>query len=290
MSLSIEPRPNLLLAALPGNVLQRLLPQIERVEVAQGRVLHEAGSQMGYAYFPTTALVSLEYQTADGALMQFAVVGNEGLVGVELLLGGASTPSSAVVQRPGEVLRLPAQAIQDEVARPGPVMHLLLRYTQALITQVAQTAACARHHSLDQRLCRMLLMSLDRVQGDELFETQERMANMLGVRRESVTGAALRLQALGLTRYGRGRIVVLDRTSLEKHACECYAVVKREYDRLLHAEPDATNLASLSMAHAGQATLPSKAPNAIPIAQPGAQPSLGASGLGAVSSVSARSS
>jgi len=264
MSLHFEPRPNLLIAGLPGKVQQRLLPQLERVAVAQGQVLYESGSEMSYAYFPITAVVSLEYQTTDGALMQLAVVGNEGLVGVELFLGGASTPHRAVVQSAGEVLRQPAQAIQDEFERAGSAMQLLLRYTQALITQVAQTVVCARHHSLEQRLCRLLLMSLDRIEGDEILETQERIANMLGVRREGVTGAALHLQALGLIRYGRGHIRVLDRCGLEKQACECYAVVKKEYGRLLHETLHAANLASVSEATTDQPSLPIHAPNSAP--------------------------
>ena len=274
MSLHFEPRPNLLIAGLPGKVQQRLLPQLERVAVAQGQVLYESGSEMSYAYFPITAVVSLEYQTTDGALMQLAVVGNEGLVGVELFLGGASTPHRAVVQSAGEVLRQPAQAIQDEFERAGSAMQLLLRYTQALITQVAQTVVCARHHSLEQRLCRLLLMSLDRIQGDEILETQERIANMLGVRREGVTGAALHLQTLGLIRYGRGHIRVLDRSRLEKQACECYAVVKKEYGRLLHETLQAANLASVSEAATDQPDspthLPGNAPAPVAMAYPSA--------------------
>lgn len=229
----IEPRTNRLIAGLPEDARQRLLPQLEEVEASQGQVLHPPGGQMGHAYFPATAVVSLMYETADGAPMELAVAGNEGMVGLELILGGGSTPSLAVVRNAGQVLRLPAQTIQDEFARAGSAMHLLLRYTVAFITQVAQTAVCNRHHSLDQRLCRWLLMSLDRVQGDELAVTQDRLANMLGVRRESVTLGAQRLQELGLIRHARGRIRVLDREGLQKQACECYAVVKREYDRLL---------------------------------------------------------
>lgn len=239
-----EPRTNHLIAGLPDEVLQRLLPQLDEIETTQGQVLHQSGSQMDHAYFPTTAVVSLMYETTDGAPMELAVAGNEGMVGIELILGGGSTPSLAVVRNAGQVLRLPAQTIQDEFARAGSAMHLLLRYTAALITQVAQTAVCSRHHSLDQRLCRWLLMSLDRVQGHELAVTQDRIAHMLGVRRESVTLGAQRLQDLGLIQQARGRIRLLDREGLQKQACECYAVVKREYDRLLPAGLDASALRS----------------------------------------------
>ncbi|HJV72086.1 Crp/Fnr family transcriptional regulator [Ideonella sp.] len=233
MCIASTPRSNHLIAGLPIDARQRWLPRLERVEVPQGLALHQSGSQMSYAYFPTTAVVSLVYETADGASTELAVVGNEGIVGVELLLGGGSTTSSAVVRTAGEVLRLPPRMMQDEFARAGSAAHLLLRYTMALITQLAQTAVCNRHHSLDQRLCRWLLMSLDRVQGNEVVATQEQIANMLGVRREGVTEGALRLQGLGLIRYARGHILALDRQGLEKQACECYAVVKKEYDRLL---------------------------------------------------------
>lgn len=222
-----------LIAGLPEDVRRRLAPQIERIGTTQGQILRQRGRPAAYAYFPTTAVVSLMYETAEGAPMELAVVGSEGMVGIELILGGGSTPNTAVVRNAGQVLRLPAQAIQDEFARAGPAMHLLLRYTVALITQVAQTAVCSRHHSLDQRLCRWLLMSLDRAQGNELVATQERIAHMLGVRREGVTAGAHRLQELGLIDHARGRMLVLDRDALEKQACECYAVVKKEYDRLL---------------------------------------------------------
>jgi CRP-like cAMP-binding protein len=233
MCISFGPRSNHLLAALSDATRQRLLPLLERVEIPQGLALHESGSQMNYAYFPTTAVVSLICGTADGASMEYAVVGNEGIVGAELLLGDGSTPSRAVAQTAGAALRLSRRTIQDEFARGGSARYVLLRYTQALMTQVAQTAVCARHHSLDQRLCRWLLMRLDRVQGDEISATQEQVANLLGVRRESATEGALRLQALGLIRYARGRILALDRKGLAQQACECYAVVKKEYDRLL---------------------------------------------------------
>jgi CRP-like cAMP-binding protein len=198
-----------------------------------GQVLYEPGATLSHVYFPTTAIVSLLYVMENGASAEIAVVGNEGLVGVSLFMGGESTPSRAVVQSAGEGFRLRAQLLKDEFNLAGPVLHLLLRYTQALITQMAQTAACNRHHSLDQQLCRWLLLSLDRLQENELIMTQELIANMLGVRREGVTEAALKLQHEGLIRYSRGHIKVLDRPGLEKRTCECYAVVKTEYDRLL---------------------------------------------------------
>lgn len=198
-----------------------------------GQVLYESGGKLGHVYFPTTSLVSLLYVMENGASAEIAVVGHEGLVGISLFMGGESTPSRAVVQSAGRGFRLGAELMLREFNRAGPVMHLLLRYTQALITQMAQTAVCNRHHSLDQQLCRWLLLSLDRLAGDELVMTQELIANMLGVRREGVTEAALKLQKVGLIRYARGRISVLDRKGLEERTCECYAVVKKEYDRLL---------------------------------------------------------
>ena len=200
-----------------------------------GQVLYESGGTMQHVYFPTTAIVSLLYVMENGASAEIAVVGNEGIVGVSLFMGGGSTPSRAVVQSAGEGFRLNAQALKDEFDQAGPVLHLLLRYTQALITQMAQTAVCNRHHALDQQLCRWLLLSLDRLQSNELVMTQELIANMLGVRREGVTECALKLQKAGLIRYIRGRITVLDRLGLEQRTCECYAVVKKEYDRLLPA-------------------------------------------------------
>jgi len=227
-----DPRRNHLLAALPDAEWQRWLPQLELVEMPLGQVLYESGSSLSHVYFPITAIVSLLYVMEDGASAEIAVVGNEGIVGIALFMGGESTSSRAVVQSAGQGLRLKARAIKDEFNR-APVLHLLLRYTQALITQMAQTAVCNRHHSLDQQLCRWLLLSLDRLQGSELTMTQELIANMLGVRREGVTEAALKLQRAGLIRYARGRISVLDRPGLEKRSCECYAVVKKEYDRLL---------------------------------------------------------
>ncbi|MBK1614819.1 Crp/Fnr family transcriptional regulator [Rubrivivax gelatinosus] len=228
---------NHLLAALPAAEWQRWQPLLEWVALPLGQVVYESGRQLAHVYFPTTAIVSLLYVMEDGASAEIAVVGNEGVVGISLFMGGETTPSRAVVQSAGEGWRLSSAAVKSEFARPGPVMHLLLRYTQALITQMAQTAVCNRHHSLDQQLCRWLLLSLDRLRGNELVMTQELIANMLGVRREGVTEAALRLQRRGLIRYARGHITVLDRAGLEASTCECYAVVKREYDRLLPERP-----------------------------------------------------
>jgi len=230
---SAEPRNNFLLAALPDSEWERWQPQLEKVEMPLGQVLYEPGNTLAHVYFPTTSIVSLLYVMENGASAEIAVVGNEGLVGISLFMGGESTPSRAVVQSAGHGLRLKAQLMKSEFERAGPVLHLLLRYTQALITQMAQTAACNRHHTLDQQLCRWLLLSLDRLRTNELAMTQELIANMLGVRREGVTEAALKLQQAGLISYARGRITVLDRAGLEARTCECYAVVKREYDRLL---------------------------------------------------------
>jgi len=230
-------RTNDLLAALPQAEWQRWLPELESVDMPLGEVLYESGSTLSHVYFPTTSIVSLLYVMENGASAEIAVVGNEGLVGISLFMGGGSTPSRAVVQSAGRGLRLNAQMLKNEFNQGGPVLHLLLRYTQALITQMAQTAVCNRHHSLDQQLCRWLLLSLDRLRDNELVMTQELIANMLGVRREGVTGAALSLQKDGLIHYTRGHISVLDRAGLEKRTCECYAVVKKEYDRLLPAKP-----------------------------------------------------
>jgi len=228
-----DPTENQLLAALPETDRARLLPYLERVELPAGKVLHESGSRLSHVYFPTTAIVSILYLMEDGASSEIAVVGGEGMVGVALLMGAGSTKNRAVVQTSGEGFRLRANYILDEFNRGGATLRLLLRYTQALITQTAQNAACNRHHSLDQQLCRWLLLSLDRLSGSELVMTQELIANMLGVRREGVTEAALKLQKAGLISYARGRIKVLDRPGLERRTCECYAVVKKEYDRLL---------------------------------------------------------
>jgi CRP-like cAMP-binding protein len=233
------PTENHLLAALPDAEWQRWLPQLERVEMPLGQVLYESGGTLSHVYFPTTAIVSLLYVMENGASAEIAVVGNEGIVGISLFMGGDSTSSRAVVQSAGLGFRLKAQIMKDDFNRAGPVLHLLLRYTQALITQMAQTAVCNRHHSLDQQLCRWLLLSLDRLQGNELVMTQELIANMLGVRREGVTEGALKLQHAGLIRYARGHISVLDRDGLQKRSCECYAVVKKEYDRLLPQTPAA---------------------------------------------------
>jgi CRP-like cAMP-binding protein len=216
---------------LPEEELRRWLPGLEAVDLPLGKVLYEPGDTLSHVYFPTTAIVSLLYVMENGASAEIAVVGHEGVVGISIFMGGESTPSRAVVQSAGKGFRLPSRTIRDDFTR-APVLHLLLRYTQALITQMAQTAVCNRHHSLDQQLCRWLLLSLDRLSGNELVMTQELIANMLGVRREGVTEGALKLQAAGLIRYARGRITVLDRKGLEGRTCECYAVVKKEYDRL----------------------------------------------------------
>jgi CRP-like cAMP-binding protein len=235
MPRSAELTKNLLLSALPDPEWQRWAQQLERVDMPLGQVLYESGDTLKYMYFPLTSIVSLLYVMENGASAEIAVVGNEGLVGVSLFMGGESTSSRAVVQSAGAGCRLRASVMKEEFDRAGPVLHLLLRYTQALLTQMAQTAVCNRHHSLDQQLCRWLLLSLDRLEGHELVMTQELIANMLGVRREGVTEGALRLQKDGLIRYARGRITILDRKGLEARTCECYAVVKREYDRLLPA-------------------------------------------------------
>ncbi len=237
LHLASDPRVNHLLAALPQTDWQRWWPQLERMPMPLGQVLYEPGTVMTHAWFPTTAIVSLQYVTENGASAGIAVVGNEGVVGIPLFMGGGSTPSRAVVHSAGEGFRMPAPAIRDEFSRSPAVMMMLLRYTQALIAQMAQTAVCNRHHSVDQQLCRWLLLSLDRLPGSELVVTQELIAHMLGVRREGVTEAALALQKLGLIRYARGHISVLDRPGLEQRSCECYAVVKREYDRLLVNPP-----------------------------------------------------
>lgn len=226
-------RGNQLLDALPAAEWLRWQPQLELVDLPLGTVLYESGSTMGHVYFPTSAIVSLLYVLENGASAEIAVVGHEGVVGISIFMGGGSTPSRAVVQSAGQGFRLRSGAMKDEFGRSSPVMHLLLRYTQALITQMTQTAVCNRHHSLDQQLCRWLLLSLDRLPGDNLVMTQELIANMLGVRREGVTEAALSLQKSGLIRYARGHIKVLDRPGLEQRTCECYQVVKTEYDRLL---------------------------------------------------------
>ena len=234
--LSTEPKKNHLLAALPHSESQRWLPLLEPVDFSLGEVLYESGISLSHVYFPTTAIISLLYVMESGASAEIGVVGNEGIVGVSLFMGGESTSSRAVVQSAGKGFRLKARLMKQEFNRGGPVLHLLLRYTQALITQMSQTAVCNRHHSLDQQLCRWLLLSLDRLEGNQLVMTQELIAAMLGVRREGVTAAALKLQHAGLIQYARGHITVLDRAALEARSCECYAVVKKEYERLLPVE------------------------------------------------------
>jgi CRP-like cAMP-binding protein len=229
------PRQNYLLAALPAADYERLLPELELVPLRLGSAVYESGGHLGYLYFPTDSIVSLLYVMQNGASAEIAITGNDGLVGLALFMGGESMPNRAVVQSAGYAYRLKAAVMKKEFDRGGALQHLLLRYTQALITQMAQTAVCNRHHSVEQQLCRWLLLSLDRLRSNELKMTQELIANMLGVRREGVTEAAGYLQAIGLIRYRRGHITVLDRPKLEKHVCECYAVVKREMERLLPA-------------------------------------------------------
>jgi CRP-like cAMP-binding protein len=235
---SPAPAPNLnrLLAALPVDEQERWSPHLESVDLPLGTVLCEPGDALTHVYFPTTAIVSLLHTMENGASAEIAVVGNDGVVGTSLFMGGQSTTSRAVVQSGGHGYRMRAGALMEEFNRSSPVLHLLLRYTQALISQMSQTAVCNRHHSLDQQLCRWLLLSLDRLQGNELVMTQDLIANMLGVRREGVTAGARKLQKSGLIRYSRGRITVLDRSGLEHCTCECYAVVRKEYDRLLPDE------------------------------------------------------
>jgi CRP-like cAMP-binding protein len=233
MTTAPDPRKNQLLAALPETELQRWLPHLEHVDMRLGEVLYEAGSTLTHVYFPTTAIVSLLYVMQNGESAEIAVVGNDGLVGVSLFMGGDSTSSRALIQSAGGAFRLPAPLMKEEFDRGGPVLHLFLRYTQALITQMVQTAACNRHHSLDQQLCRWLLLSLDRLQGTEMVMTQALIAHMLGVPLIGATEGALKLQTAGLIDYTQGRIRVLDRGGLERRTCECYAVVKKEYDRLL---------------------------------------------------------
>ena len=224
---------NHILAALPEEVRERLIPILECVPMPLGKVLYEAGDTLRHVYFPIDCIVSLLYVMEDGASAEISVVGNEGIVGVALFMGGESTPSRAIVQSGGSAYRLLAQSLKDEFNRHGSLLVLMLRYTQALLTQMAQTAVCNRHHAIDQQLCRWLLLSMDRLAGNKLTMTQELIANMLGVRREGVTEAAGKLQKLGVIRYSRGQITVLDRLKLERLSCECYAVVKAETDRLL---------------------------------------------------------
>jgi CRP-like cAMP-binding protein len=231
-----NPKQNHLLAALPAAELMRLAPHLERVPLPLGAVIYESGAEQRHVYFPASGIVSLLYVMNDGAAAEIAVVGNEGMVGIALFMGGGTTPSRAVVQSAGSAWRLEAARIKAEFARGGSLQRLLLRYTQALITQMTQTAVCNRHHLLEQQLCRWLLLSLDRLPSSQLVMTQQLIANMLGVRREGVTKAAGRLQADGLINYRRGRINVLDRAKLEQRVCECYGVVRRESDRLFASQ------------------------------------------------------
>jgi CRP-like cAMP-binding protein len=233
-----DPHQNHLLDALLGADYDRLFPNLELVEMPLGDVICESGSKLKHVYFPTTSIVSLLYVMEDGASAEIAVIGNEGILGIPILMGGDTTLSRAVVQSAGHGYRLKAQLLKREFNQAGPLQRLLLRYTQALISQIAQTAVCNRHHSVEQQLCRWLLLSIDRLPENNLIMTQELIANMLGVRREGVTEAAGKLQSLGLIDYRRGHISVLDRTGLEKRSCECYQVVKTEYDRLLPAIHD----------------------------------------------------
>jgi CRP-like cAMP-binding protein len=227
-----SPNQNHLLAALAPQDRERIYPHLQLFPMPLGKVIHEAGQVLSHAYFPTDSIVSLMYITADGSSAQIAVVGNDGIVGVPLFMGSETTPSRAVVQSAGYAFRIVGHQLEAEFQRNGQLQHLLLRYTQALITQMAQTVVCNRHHSLEQQLCRFLLLCLDRLSSNQLAITQEVIATMLGVRREGVTDAAGKLQKLGIIRYARGRITVLDRSKLEQMCCECYAVVKKETDRL----------------------------------------------------------
>src|SRR5690349_13130019 len=236
MSSFFRPQDNQILRALPKNERERLFPHLKLVEMPLGMVLYESGAALRHIYFPTDSIVSLLYVMKDGASAEIAVVGNEGLVGISLFMGGETTPSRAVVQSAGRAYRLRAKVLKAEFEFGGPLQHLLLRYTQALITQMAQTAVCNRHHSIEQQLCRWLLLSMDRLPTNVLTMTQELIANMLGVRREGVTASAGKLQEAGLIHYSRGRITILDRLKLEKRVCECYGVVKKEFERLLPEE------------------------------------------------------
>jgi len=239
-----KPQQNHLLAALPAEVQSRLFPNLELIDMPYGKVLYESGDTMRHVYFPVDAIVSLLYVMENGASAEVSVVGNEGFVGMALLMGGDSTPSQAIVQSAGHAYRLAANLFKEEFHRHSEMQVLLLRYTQALITQMTQTAVCNRHHSVEQQLCRWLLLCLDRVPGDQLYMTQELMSNMLGVRREGITEAAGKLQKKGAIEYGRGRITVLDRRVIEKLSCECYAVVRKETDRLMPFSTGQVALAS----------------------------------------------
>jgi CRP-like cAMP-binding protein len=229
----LSPRDNRLLAVLPPAEFERLRTQLERVHMPLSEVVYESGSKQDYVYFPTTAIVSLLYVMENGSSAEIAVVGNEGMVGIALFMGGETTPSRAVVYSEGDAYRLPGHLLKGEFHRAAGLQQVLLRYTQSLLTQMAQTAVCNRHHSLEQQLCRLFLLTLDRLASNKLVMTQELIASMLGVRREGVTEAARKLQDLEVIRYSRGHITVVDRLGLEAHVCECYEVVKRESDRLL---------------------------------------------------------
>jgi CRP-like cAMP-binding protein len=233
MSTSKHPQENHLLSVLSQAEWKRIEPHLLRVDMSLGQVVYESGDRLAHVYLPTTAIISLLYVMKDGATAEMAIVGNEGLVGIALFMGGETAPGRAVVQSAGHAYRLDARILKEEFDRAGPVQRLLLRYTQALLTQMAQTAVCNRHHSIDQQLCRWLLLSIDRLPSNELKMTQELIANMLGVRRSGVTDAAMKLQDAGLIRYSYGHIEVLDRPGLEKRVCECYGVVRSEFDRLL---------------------------------------------------------
>ena len=227
------PDQNHLLAALPAEIFERIFPHLELVSMPLGEVLYESGGQLQHVYFPTTAIVSLHYIMENGASSEIAGVGNEGVLGISLFMGGNTTPSLATVQTAGHGYRMKVRLMMEEFDRAGPMMRLMLRYTQALITQMSQTAVCNRHHSVEQQLCRWLLLTLDRLTSNELIMTQELIASMLGVRREGITEAAGNLQRAGLISYRRGHITVLERSGLESRVCECYVVVKNEFDRLL---------------------------------------------------------
>jgi CRP-like cAMP-binding protein len=229
----VEPEGNRLLARLPPEEMERLLPHLEPVSLALGKVIYESGGRQSYIYFPTTVIISLLYLMENGTSAEMGVAGNEGLVGIALFMGGDTVPNRAVVQSAGVAFRMKTKVLQDEFARGGTFQRLLLRYTQALMTQMSQTAVCNRLHTIEQQLCRWLLLSHDRLDSNKLVMTQELIANMLGVRREGVTHAAGRLQENELISYVRGRITILDRPGLEASVCECYRVVKDEYDRLL---------------------------------------------------------
>jgi CRP-like cAMP-binding protein len=233
MDIPQSPNQNHLLAALPTSEFERIVPHLELVAMPLGEVLYESGGQLQHVYFPTTAIVSLHYVMENGASSEIAGVGNEGVLGISLFMGGNTTPSRAIVQTAGHGYRLKARLLMEEFNRAGPMMRLMLRYTQALITQVSQTAVCNRHHSVEQQLCRWLLLTIDRLPSNELTMTQELIASMLGVRREGITETAGSLQRAGLISYRRGHITVLDRSGLEAHTCECYNVVKKEFHRLL---------------------------------------------------------